>query len=419
MQIDMLVKNAAELLPMNCNSRPVSGKALSNLSVIEDGAVAISDNKIIAVGKTADILKDFSISKNTVVIDAAGKTVIPGFVDCHTHLVFAGTREEEFVQRVEKMRNTKNVVMGSGIQYTVSHTRKASREALTEAALKRLKRMLANGITTIEAKSGYGLDLENEMKILEITAELKKLQEIDIESTFMGAHSIPHGYTSREYTELVIKEMLPKVAGRKLARFCDVFCEEGFFSVEQSEKILNSAREYGMLLKVHADQLTNTYGASLAARVNAVSADHLDYAYDDGLREMAAKGVIGVLLPTISFSLDLNYPDAKKMMEMNLPLAISTDFNPGAGYSESMSFVITTSCLKLKMLPIEALAAATINAAYACGVGDKTGSLEAGKQADLLIMDAPNHRYIPYHYGVNLVETVIKNGKIVVGEENE
>jgi imidazolonepropionase len=415
MQIDLLVRNASELLPMNSGSRPVSGKALSALPVIEDGAVAVSGGKIVAAGKTADILKDCQLTPAATVINAEGKTVLPGFVDCHTHLVFAGTREGEFVQRIEKLRNSKNIIMGSGIQYTVSHTRKASREELTSLALQRLKRMLSMGITTIEAKSGYGLDLENEMKILEVTAALKRLQEVDIETTFMGAHSVPQGLNSREYTEIVINEMLPRVAENKLARFCDVFCEEGFFSVEQSEKILNKAKEFGLLPKVHADQLTNTYGAALAARVGAVSADHLDYAYDDGLRAMAEKGVIGVLLPTISFSLDLNYPDARKMMEMNLPLAVSTDFNPGAGYSESMFFVLTTACLKLKMLPLEALAAATINAAFACGAGDRVGSLEVGKQADILVIDAPNHKYIPYHYGVNLVETVIKKGKIVAG----
>ncbi len=414
MDIDLLIRNASELLPMDSHGNPLRGKDLTGLNIIEDGAMAIKDSKIVGIGKTDKILKDFTVTKNTIVINANDKTVIPGFVDCHTHLVFAGTREHEFVQKIEKLRHTKNVMMGGGIQYTVAHTRKATKDELTKLAKKRLKRMLINGITTIEAKSGYGLNLENELKILEVNNELNNLQEVEIESTFLGAHSIPSGFNSREYTEIVINEMIPEISKTGLARFCDVFCEEGFFSVEQSERILKKAKEAGMQIKIHADQLTNTYGASLAAKLEVVSADHLDYAYDEGIRAMAEKGVIGVLLPTISFNLDLNYPDARKMMEMNLPIAISTDFNPGAGYSESMSFVITTACLKLKMLPIEALAAATINAAYACGVGNKVGSLEVGKQADILIIDAPNHKYIPYHYGVNLVETVIKKGKIVV-----
>ncbi|MBC7474174.1 MAG: imidazolonepropionase [Candidatus Sericytochromatia bacterium] len=413
MKTDLIIINANELLPMNSNGKPVSGRSLNELKIIENGAIAVKDGKIIAVDTTDNILKDFELNDSEQVIDAKGKTVIPGFVDCHTHLVFAGTRENEFVQRIEKQRNTKNVMMGSGIQYTVSHTRKAEKEQLIQLAKKRLKRMLSQGITYIEAKSGYGLDLENELKILEVHHALKSLQDIEIESTFLGAHSIPQGYNSKEYTEIVINEMIPYVAKTGLARFCDVFCEEGFFSKEQSEKILNKAKESGMLLKLHADQLTNTYGAELAAKVGAVSADHLDYAYEDGLRAMAQKGVVGVLLPTISFVLDLNYPDARNMMEMGLPIAISTDFNPGAGHSESMSFVITTACLKLKMLPIEAIASATINAAYACGIGHKVGSLEVGKQADILIMDAPNHKYIPYHYGINLVESVVKKGKVV------
>lgn len=408
---DLIVQNASELLPMTLGkSGPVSGKDLEKLTIIENGAIAIKNEKIIAVDTTDNILKDFE-SDN--IINAKHKTVIPGFVDCHTHLVFAGTREHEFVGRIEKQRTSKNNVMEGGIKFTVRHTREAEKQTLIELALKRLNTMLKHGITSIEAKSGYGLDLENELKILEINNELNNLQDVEIVSTFLGAHSVPHGYNSREYTDIVINEMMPKVSEKKLAKFCDVFCEQGFFSYEQAETILRKAKEYGFLLKIHADQLSNSYGAELAAKIGAVSADHLDYAYDDGLKEMAKKNVVGVLLPTISFSLDLKYPDARNMMEMGLPIAISTDFNPGAGYSESMAFVITTSCLKLKMLPHEALAAATINAAYACGMGDIVGSLDVGKQADILIVDAPNHRYIPYHYGINPVETIIKKGKVV------
>ncbi len=416
MKVDLLITNANEVLPMvSGKNEPVCGKDLSKLQVISNGAIAINQDKIIAIDTTDNILKDFS-SDN--IINAQNKTVLPGFVDCHTHLVFSGTREHEFLGRIEKQRTSKNNVMESGIKFTVRNTRQSQKEELINLAKKRLNRMLINGITSIEAKSGYGLDLENEIKILEINNELNNLQDIEIVSTFLGAHSVPHGFNSREYTEIVINEMMPEVAKRKLAKFCDVFCEEGFFSYEQSEKILNRAKEYGFLTKIHADQLSNSYGADLAAKIGAVSADHLDYAYEGGIKAMANKKVVGVLLPTISFNLDLNYPDARNMMEMGLPIAISTDFNPGAGYSESMSFVITTSCLKLKMLPMEALASATINSAYACGIADKTGSLEVNKQADIIILDAPNHNYIPYHYGVNLVETVIKKGKIVVMNRN-
>jgi len=412
MKIDLLIRDANEIVPF-FSDKPLIGEALKNITVINDGAIAVNDGKIVAVGKTAEIFAKFEITADTVVISAKGKTILPGFVDCHTHLVFGGSREQEFVNRIEKLRQTKNVLMGGGIKYTVAKTKEATDHELIELGKKRLKRMLVNGITTVEAKSGYGLDLENELRLLEITNKLKDLQDVEIETTFLGAHSVPHGFTSREYTNIVINEMIPAVAEKKLARFCDVFCEEGFFSREQSELILKKGREVGMELKIHADQLTNTYGASLAAELGVVSADHLDYAYDEGLKAMAEKGVIGVLLPTVSFIMDLNFPDARKLMDFNLPIAISTDFNPGAGYSESMSFVITLACLKLKMLPLEALAAATLNAAYATGVGEKVGSLDIGKQADIIIMDAPNHNYIPYHYGTNLVETVIKKGKIV------
>ncbi|MFN4151496.1 MAG: imidazolonepropionase, partial [Candidatus Sericytochromatia bacterium] len=351
MEIDLLIQNSNELIPMTSKGQPLRGKELQNIQIIENGCVAIKGEKIVAIGLKDDILKDFTITKDTKIIDASGKTVLPGFVDCHTHLVFSGTRESHFVAKIEQERNTKNISMKSGIQYTVSKTREGSKEHLIELAKKRLKRMLLNGITTIESKSGYGLELDTEVKILEVLQELNLLQEVEIEPTFLGAHSIPHGYTAREYTEIVINEMLPEVSKRKLAKFCDVFCENNFFTREQTELILRKAQSYGFKVKVHADQLSNTYGASLAAELNAISADHLDYAYDDGLKAMAQKGVIGVLLPTICFSMDTRYPDAKSMIEMNVPLAISTDFNPGAGYSESMLLVITMACLKLKMLP--------------------------------------------------------------------
>lgn len=413
MLLDILIENASEVLPMTSNGNTVRGSNLANLPIWENASLGIKDDKIVTLGKKEDIIKDFTIDNNTKIIDAYKKVVLPGFVDCHTHLVFSGTREWEFVNKIEKARSTKNITMKSGIQYTVSKTRDASKESLIEIAKKRLKRMLTNGITTVEVKSGYGLDLQNELKMLEVINALKDLQPVELEATFLGAHSVPTGFTSREYTEIVINDMLPEVSKRKLAKFCDVFCEENFFSKEQTERILKKAKEYGMLIKVHADQLSNTYGAQLAADLDAISADHLDYAYEDGLIAMAKKNVVGVLLPTICLNMDTKYPDAKRMMEMNVPLAISTDFNPGAGYSECISMVLNLACLKLKMLPLEALAGATINAAYACGVGDKVGSLEIGKQADIIIMDAPNHKYIPYHYGVNLVETVIKKGKVV------
>lgn len=413
MKIDLLIENASELVPINSKNRPIIGNDFKDLYVIENGYLAICNEKIVAVG-TKEILKDLEITTNTKIINAQGKTVLPGFIDCHTHLVFAGSREYEFSGRIEKALNPHGSVMGKGITYTVSKTREAEKTVLIELAKKRLKRMLSNGITTIEAKSGYGLNFENEIKILEVINELKSLQDVEIETTFLGAHSVPEEHTPESYTDLVINEMLPYVVKNKLARFCDVFCEKGFFSYQQTERILTKAKESGLLLKLHADQLSDSESAELSAKLGVISADHLDHANDKGLKAMAKKGVAGVLLPTISFVLDTHYPDARKMMELDLPIALSTDFNPGAGYSESMSFVLTLAGLKLKMFPMEAIACATLNAAYACGIGDKVGSLEVGKQADIIILDAPNHKYIPYHYGVNLVEKVLKKGKVVI-----
>ncbi|MEK7432902.1 MAG: imidazolonepropionase [Cyanobacteriota bacterium] len=413
MQIDLLIENASEIVPINSNNKPISGNDFKNLSVIEKGFLAVKDQKIVAIG-TKDILKDLEITENTQIINAEGKTVLPGFVDCHTHLVFAGSREHEFVGRIEKTRNPHATTMGSGIKFTVSKTREAEKKELIILAQKRLKRMLLNGITSIEAKSGYGLDFENEIKILEVINELKVLQDVEIETTFLGAHSIPEGFTSESYTDLVIKDMLPYVVKNNLARFCDVFCEKGFFSYQQTEKILTEAKKQGMLLKLHADQLSDSEAAELSAKLGVVSADHLDHANDSGIKAMAKKGVIGVLLPTISFALDTHYPDARKMTEFDLPIALSTDFNPGAGYSESISLVLTLACIKMKMLPIEAIASATLNSAYAIGRGHDLGSLEIGKQADIIILDAPNHNYIPYHYGINLVEKIVKKGKVII-----
>ncbi|MFN8674563.1 MAG: imidazolonepropionase [Candidatus Sericytochromatia bacterium] len=413
MEIDLLIENASELLPINSKNRPLMGKDFKDLEIIENAYLAVKDKKIVGVGKK-DILKDFFITANTKIINAEGKTVLPGFVDCHTHLVFAGSREHEFVGRIEKSRNPHGATMGSGIKFTVSKTREAEKQELINIAQKRLKRMLNNGITTIEAKSGYGLDFENEMKILEVINDLKKIQKVEIETTFLGAHSVPEGHTPESYTDIVINEMLPHVVKNKSARFCDVFCEKGFFSYEQTEKILSKAKDAGMLLKLHADQLNDSDAAELAAKLGVISADHLDHAKDEGIKSMAKKAVVGVLLPSISFTLDIAYPNAQKMMEFGLPIALSTDFNPGAGYSEAISLVLSLACIKMKLLPIEAIACATLNAAYACGRGHDLGSLEIGKQADIIILDAPNHRYIPYHYGINLVEKVIKKGEVVV-----
>jgi len=271
--------------------------------------------------------------------------------------------------------------------------------------------MLSYGTTTCEAKSGYGLDTKTELKILKTQKKLNETHEIDIVSTFLGAHAIPKEYDAYEYADIIIDEMLPKTKG--LARFCDVFCEKGVFTVEQSRKILKAGKTHGLIPKIHADEIFNTGGAELAAEVGAISADHLLMSSDDGLKQMANKGVIGVLLPGTPFSLMLErYASGRKIIDMGVPVALATDINPNC-WTENMQFIIQLACLNMKMTPAEAITASTFNAACAIGLNDTVGSLEKGKQADIILLDCPNHRFIPYRYGVNLVEKVIKKGAFI------
>ena len=412
---DLLITNIAEIVTMAApNKKPLIGDDFQNPQIIYDGAIAIKDGNIALIGKIPEVHAKIVHSAVDQIIDAKGKTVIPGFVDAHTHLIFAGSREYEFLARIEKLRNSHNITMSGGINDTVTATRKASSDDLFFLGENILKRMLRNGTTTIEAKSGYGLDFNTEIKILETIKKLNELQPIEIISTFLGAHAIPRGITSDKYTDQVIKEMIPSVAKLKLAEFCDVFCEVGFFSYEQSEKVLHAGLEYDLIPKIHADELSNTYGAQLAADVEAISADHLIYADRDGLSAMAKAGTIAVLLPGTSFFLGMkDYANADLMKELGVPIALGTDFNPGSCLCDSVKLILSFACLKLKLTPLEALAAATINAAYAINRGNIIGSLEPGKQADIIIMDAPNHDYIPYYVSCNLINKVIKKGQIV------
>ena len=300
---------------------------------------------------------------------------------------------------------------GGGIFYTVNKTKKASIESLIEQSKIRLNTMLSYGTTTCEAKSGYGLDTDTEIKILKIQKKLNEIHKIEIVSTFLGAHAIPQNNSAEEYVDIVINEMLPKTKG--LAQFCDVFCEKGVFTVEQSKRILEVGKTHNLIPKIHADEIVNTGGASLAANVGAISADHLLMSSDKGLKEMANKGVIGVLLPGTPFSLmQQKYASARKMIELGVPVALATDLNPNC-WTESMQFMIQLACLNMKMTPGEAITAATFNAACAICKNDTVGSLEKGKQADILVLNCPNHQFLSYHFGVNLVDTVVKKGSIV------
>jgi len=401
---DIFIKNASELITMDGSNRPRIKKEMRELSIIKNGSVAIKDGKIVETGNDLE----YDAEKT---IDASGKTVMPGFIDPHTHLVFAGSREFELDMKLKGLSYMEILKKGGGIFYTVNETRKATNEELLKQSKKRLDTMLSYGTTTCEAKSGYGLNTETELKILKIQKELNEVHSVDIVSTFLGAHAIPKGYSTDDYVNIVIDEMLPQV--KDLAMFCDVFCEKGVFNVEQSRRILEAGKKYGLIPKIHADEIVDTGSASLAAEIGAISADHLLMSSDKGINEMARKGVIGVMLPGTPFSLmQDNYAPARKMIDSGVPIALATDLNPNC-WVENMQFMIQLGCFNMKMTPAEAVTAATFNAACAIGVNDTVGSLEKGKKADVIILDCLNHKSIPYHFGVNLVETVIKNGKII------
>jgi len=410
-EIDLLISNAKELLTLSSSVDDPSG-----LGIIPDGAVAIKGERIFWIGETARLPKEFILKKGGREIDARGKVVMPGLIDSHTHLVFAGSRENEFEMRIQGLSYLEIAERGGGILSTVEATRKASFEELFFLGKKRLDRWLSVGVTTLEAKSGYGLSYEDELKILRVTKALEKDHPVEIVPTFLGAHTLPLEYRERRegYLNLLIHELIPQVAREGLAEFCDVFCEEKAFSLEESRKILETGKRYGLKPKIHADQLTPGGGAELAAEVGAYSADHLEYISPKGIDLLAEKGVVAGLLPGCSFFLSMKkLPPAREMIERGVSVALATDFNPGSSMTESLPLIMTMGCLLYRMTPSEVIQAVTIHAAKSIGKEEKIGTLDPGKQADLLLLDIPNYKYLPYHFGVNHTEYVIKKGHIV------
>jgi imidazolonepropionase len=414
---DILIVNANELITLAGGSeKPRTGKQMRDIGIIKGGCVAVKGGKIIAVGKTSDVRK--AVRAETI-INASGKTVMPGFVDPHTHLIFAGSREDEFQMRVEGASYMDILKAGGGILKTVRETRKASADELLGFGLNTLDVMLCYGTTTVEAKSGYGLTTKDEMKILGVIKRLNQLHAVDVVPTFMGAHAVPTEYRNapEDYVKIVVEEMIPKVAEKGLAEFCDVFCERGVFTLEQSRRILEAGKNHGLKPKIHADEMNAFGGAELAANVGAVSAEHLLHSSDAGLKAMAEKGVIAVLLPAAALSLmGGRYADARKMIDYGVPVALGTDFNPSC-WVENQQLVVAFACFFMRMTPAEAITAATINAAHAIGKAHEVGSLEVGKKADIIVLNVPNHVFLGYRFGVNLVDKVIKNGRLVVDEE--
>jgi len=414
MSDDLLVLHASELLTLRGPERARARVEMSDLSIIRDGAVAVSEGIITDVGKSESILKEHDAT-GVEKIDAKARIVMPGFVDPHTHLVYAGSREFELELKAKGKSYMDILQAGGGIYRTVKDTRAASWEELSEQSAGRLQSMIAQGSTTIEAKSGYGLDMHVEIRMLETIKKLGADFAADLVPTYLGAHAVAPEYENRpdEYVDFITTEVLPEVSRRKLAEFCDVFCEKGVFSVELSKKVLLAAKALGLKLKVHADEFHSSGGAELAAEVGAVSADHLGKTSDDGIMAMARKDVVGVLLPGTPYSsMSKDYSDGRRLIDLGVPIALGTDLNPNC-WNESMQFTISLACHKMRMTPAEAITASTMNAAAALGLEKKVGSLECGKRADILIIDVPRHSHIPYRFGTNLCSLVMKDGKTV------
>ena len=407
---EILIKNLASLAT-NTGNKGKGGKEMGNIVELLHPWVLIKDGIIHKIG--GEELQD--LAKDAKVLDGTGKTLLPGFVDPHTHLVFGGTREEEFSMRLRGESYMAIMEKGGGIKYSVRKTREASFEELFTQAEKTLKNMAELGITTVEAKSGYGLDKDTELKQLRVTKKLMETSPIEIVSTFMGAHDIPLEYKGRdqEFLDFLTDEVLPVIKEENLAEFGDIFTEKNVFTVEDSRTYLKKMRDAGLKLKIHADEINDLGGAALAAELSLVSADHLLKANEEGLLKMKEAGVIPVLLPLTAFSLKEEFAKARHMIDLGLPVAMGTDFNPGSCYSFSVPLMLSLGTLYMGMTPEEALTAVTLNSAAALERAERIGSIEEGKEADLILIDAPSYRFLTYHFGMNLVTTTVKKGKIV------
>lgn len=414
---NLVIEHASQLV--TCSGfEAKQGNDMNDLRVIQDGAVIIEGGVIKDVGKTDTLLANFDRT-GFQTIDAAHKAVLPGFVDSHTHFVFGGYRAEEFSSRLRGDSYLRILERGGGILSTVEATRNATHAQLLASGKKRLDSMLAFGVTTAEGKSGYGLDLQTEIKQLQVMADLDHSHPIDIAKTFLGAHALPRDYQGREaaFVDYLIEKVMPEVMDQELAEFCDVFCEKNVFSISESRRLLQKAKEMGFKLKIHADEIVRLGGAELAAELGAVSADHLLEASDEGIRRIAESKVVATLLPGTAFSLREAYARARYMIDHHCAVALATDLNPGSCFTESIPLIFALATLYMDMTPEEAITALTINGAAALDRADTIGSIDAGKQGDVVVHEFPSYEYIPYHLGVSTVETVIKKGTVVFDTE--
>jgi imidazolonepropionase len=422
MNIDLLLHSAAQLVTCASPGGPKRGPRTRDIGVIPDGAVAVHAGRIVAVGPTAELRRRFQPAET---IDAAGKVVCPGLVDPHTHVVYAGDRADEFERRIGGATYLEIMAAGGGILSTVRATRAASADQLVAESRARLDQMLRLGTTTAEAKTGYGLDLATELRQLEAIATLDASHDVDLVPTFLAAHALPPEYAGQPdaYIALVVEEMLPAAAAwhressfarRGVPLFVDVFCERGAFDTPQSRRVLQAGRAHGMRVKAHVDEFADIGGLEMALALGATSVDHLDATGPAGIALLAASDAVAVVIPTVPFNLGgAHFADARAMVDAGAAVALTTDINPGSAPCPSLPLAMAIACRYQRLLPAEALAAATINAAYAVGLGDRVGSLEPGKDADILIVDAPDYRHLAYQFGGNLVRTVLKRGRIV------
>jgi imidazolonepropionase len=410
---DFAIINAGELVTLKGTSdKPRIKDEMSDLGIVRDGAVAAKDGRIVAVGTTSEVLG--KLEKGFETIDASGKLVTPGLIDPHVHLVFAGSREEELeAMAVKGVPYLEIKAKGGGMPTTLKKTGEASTEELLRRTTQILDTMLIHGTTTIEAKSGYEMTFQGEIRQMEIIQNLNETHPIDLIPTFM-AQGIPFEYENRvdQLTDEIVKEWVPEVAKRKLAEYCDVFCEKGYFNVEQSRRILETGRKHGMKLRIHADWLAHSGGAKLGAELGVISADHLIFTPPEEIEALVKRGVIGTFLPTTPFCYLGTYAKAREIINKKLPVALATDLS-AADMCESMQMMMNIAVLQMKMTTEEALVASTINAAHSIERAHEIGSLEEGKKADMVVFDAPNHKYLSYHYGINLAEKVFKNGELV------
>jgi len=414
--VDLIVQHAKELVTAKGHTQqPAMGAEMEDVGLLEDGAVAIAEGKIIAVSKSNEILSKYAAPQ---ILDASGKIVTPGLIDAHTHFVFAGSRESELELKIKGAGYLEILQRGGGILKTVRDTRAATKDQLLRICRQRATNLLVHGTTTIEAKSGYGLSRADEVKSLEVINQLNDEGPLTLLPTFLGAHAIPPEFEGKvhDYVDLLCEDWLPQIQQRHLAYFCDVFCEKGVFEIEESRKILLTGKRFGLLPRIHADELYPLGGAELAAEVKAVSADHLLYASNSGLEQMKRAGVIATLLPAAPLTLMLEkYADAWRFISQKIPVALGSDLSPSC-WLENEQLVIALACYKLKMTPAQAVIAATINAAHSIRRANEIGSLEVGKKADMVVFDAEDYRFLGYRLGVNMVDTVVKNGRVLVSD---